>query len=123
MFKVIDYIPVRIGVNHLKQLMYGALAEPYWKWSRGYRMPPFSVCSLKWKTLSDMLPPKDQEDIDAIFEHFLLNRTEIGKRKEPSLRLKTTMLDLLLEIPYSFYCEANLHRQCIEDGIVGLPTV
>ncbi|KAH7904041.1 hypothetical protein BJ138DRAFT_1019694 [Hygrophoropsis aurantiaca] len=100
----IGNVPVHIGANHLKTIVYVTLQPLFLKWSKGLSFT-FEEVRLRHKTWEEILPCIVGDDIDAI-SAFFFPQSGKGKSKFNPGR----GIEVHLELPYEKYTDAQDHR-------------
>ena len=96
MFEALSNIPVHIGANDLKTVLYLAILPQFVKWSKGFALP-LDDCQIRNKLWVELIPK--HPDIDAITDHFFSSK---GKNKTKIFSAKQG-IDLYLVITYEKY--------------------
>ena len=99
--ETISNIPVHIGVQELKNIVYLTLLPPFIKWSKN-DFPNTSDLHLHFKDWVELIPlGSGNEDVDAISSKFFLPK---GKSKTIQF-YPNKVLELYLELVFDRYAE------------------
>ena len=70
-FEALSNIPVHIGANDLKWVLYHAVLPHYIKWSKGFPIQ-MDECQIRNKLWVELVPK--HPDVDAVAEHFFTSK-------------------------------------------------
>ena len=95
-FEALSNIPVHIGANNLKWVLYYALLPHYIKWSKGFPLQ-LNECQIRNKLWVELVPK--HPDVDAVTDQFFTSK---GKNKAKVFTPKQGV-DLYLVITHEKY--------------------
>lgn len=106
---------MHIGVRALKAVTYYTLLPPFIEWSKGYSLVINNV-RLHFKDWIEMIAQgegDDSEDVDAIANHFFVEKR--GKSKGPLQFQCNKVLPVYIELIYKEYLKVMEHLEELEN--------
>ena len=107
-FEALQSIPVHIGAEQLKLVLYHALLPHYVKWSKGFPLP-IEECQIRNKLWVELVPK--HPDVDAVADYFFTSK---GKNKAKAFTPKQG-IDLFLVITHEKYEAILQHLSDMEE--------
>lgn len=115
----IGCVPVHIGANDLKALVFAALYPIFVKWGRTSQLS-YEECTIRDKNGVIIEPVNGVEaDQDALPQEQFFHFKEV-QRKARRIFKATKPAEVSLEIPFPVYAKARTHKQLHKAGMVSV---